>query len=109
MYVLSTQVVVIYSPDALLIFNQSKRRCASVFGEVYLQEAIPLPLDAAAADDGLGLQIDRLHKGTIRQRILIGNQAMYAFSRGPSNWGKLNRVACAPVPTCTSVCGLAHI
>ncbi|WP_262706488.1 hypothetical protein [Salinibacter ruber] len=43
MYVLSTQVVVLYSPDALLVFNQSKRRCAGLFVEAYLQEAIPLP------------------------------------------------------------------
>ncbi len=34
MYVLSTQVVALYSPDALLVFNQSKRRCAGLFVEM---------------------------------------------------------------------------
>ncbi|MCS3830961.1 hypothetical protein GGP91_003060 [Salinibacter ruber] len=72
MYVLSTQVVVLYSPDALLVFNQSKRRCAGLFVEAYLQEAIPLQKDAAANDNGLGFYIDRLHKGAIRQRIQKG-------------------------------------
>ncbi len=72
MYVLSTQVVVLYFPDALLVFNQSKRRCAGLFVEAYLQEAIPLQKDAAANDNGLGFYIDRLHKGAIRQRIQKG-------------------------------------
>ena len=73
-YVPPTKVVVVDPPYALFVFNQSIRHCAGLFVEVHLQKAVPLQQDAAPDDNGLGLQIDGLHKGPIRQRVQQGRK-----------------------------------
>ncbi len=60
MYVPSMWVVIIYSPDALLVFNQSKRRCAGLF--------VPAGSDPAPVGRGRGRRRPRfLHRPTAQR------------------------------------------